>query len=237
MADRHLGLRQAVVEAAAFLVKSGAMSLSHHGNFSARVPDTGTFVLTGGGTFDNMTPDQLALVDLDGNLVAGELDPANAEIVQMHACVYRQRPEAGSVVHTHSPWSTSFALAGKPIEPVYEAMVRFGMSDGVPLARYGPRGSAESIDNIVQALNSARQIRSILLENHGLLAFAPDPLFASRTVLAMEEAAQMSIGAMPLGGPKVIPAHLRQATNERAHQFAEHGAIHAGEHAGAAHHH
>jgi L-fuculose-phosphate aldolase len=227
MADRQLGLRQAVVEAARFLVESGAMSLSHHGNFSARVPNTGTFLLTGGGTFDDMTPDQLALLDLDGKLIDGELNPAAAEIVQMHACVYREREEAGSVVHTHSPWSTSFALAGKPIEPVYEAMVRFGMSDGVPLARYGPRGSPQAIQNIVTALNSARQIRSVLLEHHGLLAFGPDPLLASRTVLAMEEAAQMSIGAMALGGPKVIPAELRQATNERAREFHERGSVRA----------
>jgi L-fuculose-phosphate aldolase len=227
MADRHLGLRKAVVEAARFLVDSGAMSLSHHGNFSVRVPDAGMFLLTGGGTFDDMTPDQLALLDLDGKLIDGELNPAAAEIVQMHACVYRERDEAGAVVHTHSPWSTSFALAGKPIEPVYEAMVRFGMSDGVPLARYGPRGSPQAIQNIVTALNSARQIRSVLLEHHGLLAFAADPLLTSRTVLAMEEAAQMSIGAMALGGPKVIPANLRQATNERAREFHERGSVRA----------
>lgn len=227
MADQYPELRRAVVDAAAFLVARGAMSLSHHGNFSVRVPDTGTFLLTGGGTFDRLTPDQLALVDFDGTLIAGELNAANAEIVQMHACVYRERPEAGSVVHTHSPWSTSFALAGKPIEPVYEAMVRFGMSDGVPLARYGPRGSPEAITNIVSALNRARRIRSVLLENHGLLAFAPNPMQASGTVLAMEEAAQMSIGAMALGGPKVIPAELREVTTERAHQFADQGTIRA----------
>lgn len=225
MADRYVGLRQAVVDAAAFLIQSGVMSLSHHGNYSVRVPNTGAFLLTGGGSFDNLTPDQLALVDLDGTLISGELNAANAEIVQMHACVYRERPEAGSVVHTHSPWSTSFALAGKPIEPVYEALVRFGMADGVPVAGYGPRGSPEAIENIVGALNSAAQIRSVLLEHHGLLAFGPNPLLAARTVLIMEEAAQMSIGAMALGGPKLIPAELRQATRERARHFSERGTI------------
>ncbi len=225
MSDRHLGLRQAVVDAAAYLVSSGAMSLSHHGNYSVRVPDTGTFLLTGGGTFDNMTPDQLALVDFDGNLVEGELDAANAEIVHMHACVYKERPEAGSVVHTHSPYSTSFAIAGRPIEPVYEAMVRFGMMDGVPVARYGPRGSPQAINYIVDALRSRERIRSVLLANHGLLAFGPNPAMASRIVLAMEEAAQMSIGAMALGGPQPIPSDLRDATTERARQFADQGKI------------
>jgi L-fuculose-phosphate aldolase len=222
---RHLSLRRQVVDAAAFLVRAGAMSLSHHGNFSIRVPNTGTFLLTGGGTFDDMTPDQLALVDLDGQLVEGELNAANAEIVHMHACVYRERPEAGSVVHTHSPWSTTYAVAGKPIECAYEALVRFGMADGVPIARYGPRGSPQAIANIAVALNSARQIRSVLLENHGLLAFGSDPMLASRSVLVMEEAAQFSLGAMALGGPKPIPADLRAATQERAQHFAEQGTV------------
>jgi L-fuculose-phosphate aldolase len=225
VSDRYLAQRQAVVDAAGFLVSTGAMSLSHHGNFSVRIPNTNTFLLTGGGTFDQMTPDQLALVDLDGNVVDGELDAANAEIVHMHACVYKERPEAGAVVHTHSPYSTSFAIAGRPIEPVYEALVRFGMSDGVPVARYGPRGSPESIGNIVAALKSRQRIRSVLLANHGLLAFGPNPSLAARTVLAMEEAAQMTIGALALGGPQFIPAELREATNERAQQFAERGTI------------
>jgi L-ribulose-5-phosphate 4-epimerase len=225
MSERYVSLRQAVVEAAAFLVHSGAMSLSHHGNFSVRVPDTGTFLLTGGGTFDNMTPDQLALVDLDGHLVEGELNAANAEIVHMHAAVYRERPEAGSVVHTHSPWSTTFAVAGRPIDCVYEPLARFGMGDGVPVARYGPRGSDQAIANIVTALNSARQIRAVLLEHHGLLAFGADPMWASRTVLTMEEAAQMSLAAAAIGGPKIIPPEMREATRERAHQFQERGSI------------
>jgi L-fuculose-phosphate aldolase len=227
MSDQYQSLRQAVVDAAAYLVHSGAMSLSHHGNFSVRVPDTGYFLLTGGGTFDNMVPEQLALVDLDGNLIHGQLDAANAEIVHMHAVVYKERPEAGSVVHTHSPNATAFAIAGRPIECVYEALARFGMDDGVPVAAYGPRGSRQSIDNIAIALNCAPRIRGVLLQNHGLLAFGPNPLGASRTVLAMEEAAQMTLGAILLGGAKPIPHHLREETRERAQHFAQQGTIQA----------
>ena len=227
MSDQHLSLRQAVVDAAAFLVEAGAMSLSHHGNFSVRIPNTGHFLLTGGGSFDNMTPDQLAVVDLDGNLVHGELDAANAEIVRMHAVVYQERPEAGSVVHTHSPYSTAFAIASRPIECVYEALARFGMDDGVPVAAYGPRGSKQSIDNIAVALNSARQIRSVLLEHHGVLAFGPNPMLASRIVVIMEEAAQMSIAAAAIGGAKLIPRHFREETRERGQQFAQQGTIRA----------
>ena len=174
-----------------------------------------------------MTTDNLALVDLDGNLLDGELNAANAEIVQMHACVYRVRPEAGSVVHTHSPWSTTFAVAGQPIECVYEPLARFGMADGVPVARYGARGSDAAIANIVTALNSAARIRAVLLENHGNLVFGPDPQTAARTVISLEEAAQMSIGAAAIGGAKLIPEELRDVTRERGQQFADRGSVRA----------
>ena len=113
MAINHLTLRQAVVDGANFLVRVGAISMSHHGNFSVRVPNTGTILLTATSSFDNLKPENLALLDLDGRLLEGEINPTNAEIVHMHAIVYKERPETGAVVHTHSTYATSFALASR----------------------------------------------------------------------------------------------------------------------------
>ena len=102
MALKHSELRQAVIDSANFLVRTGAISMSHHGNFSVRVPGTDTILLTASSSFDNLQPENLALLDLDGKLVEGEINPTNAEIVHMHAIVYKQRPDTGAVVHTHS---------------------------------------------------------------------------------------------------------------------------------------
>ncbi|HEU4638424.1 MAG TPA: class II aldolase/adducin family protein, partial [Candidatus Binatia bacterium] len=95
----HLALRQAVVDGANMLVRVGAISMSHHGNFSVRVPNTNTILLTATSSFDSLNPENLALLDLDGRLLEGEINPTNAEIVHMHAVVYKQRPETGAVVH------------------------------------------------------------------------------------------------------------------------------------------
>ncbi len=89
----HLALRQAVVDGANMLVRVGAISMSHHGNFSVRVPNTDTILLTATSSFDSLNPENLALLDLDGRLLEGEINPTNAEIVHMHAVVYKQRPE------------------------------------------------------------------------------------------------------------------------------------------------
>jgi L-fuculose-phosphate aldolase len=216
-------LRQAVVDSANFLVRAGAISMSHHGNFSARVPGTETILLTATSSFDNLKPENLALLDLEGRLLEGEINPTNAEIVHMHAVVYKQRPETGAVVHTHSTYATSFALASRSLGCSYEALVRADMTDGVPLAHYGPRGSAASIDNIAAALKNARNTKAVLLENHGVLAFGADPAAAARANLIIEEAAQMAIYAEVLGGAKAIPAQMLKATVARRDEFARAG--------------
>jgi L-ribulose-5-phosphate 4-epimerase len=223
MAVSHLSLRQAVIDGANMLVRVGAISMSHHGNFSVRVPNTDTILLTATSSFDSLNPENLALLDLDGRLLEGEINPTNAEIVHMHAVVYKQRPETGAVVHTHSTYATSFALASRSIACSYEALVRADMTDGVPLAHYGPRGSAASVDNIAAALSSAANTKAVLLENHGVLAFGADPAAAARANLIVEEAAQMAIFAEVLGGAKEIPAHLLKATVARRDEFARAG--------------
>lgn len=223
MTLNHAALRQAVIDSANFLVRIGAISMSHHGNFSVRVPNTDTILLTATSSFDNLKPENLALLDLDGRLIEGEINPTNAEIVHMHAIVYKERPATGAVVHTHSTYATSFALASRALGCSYEALVRQDMTDGVPLAKYGPRGSSESIANIADALCATKNTKAVLLENHGVLAFGIDPAAAARANLIVEEAAQMAIFAEVLGGAKPIPSELLKATVGRRDEFAREG--------------
>ncbi|MDH3444784.1 MAG: class II aldolase/adducin family protein [Deltaproteobacteria bacterium] len=223
MTSSDLKLRQAVIDSANSLVRAGAISLSHHGNFSVRVPNSDTILLTATSSLDNLKPESMALLDLDGKILEGEISPSNAEIVHMHAVVYKQRPETGAVVHTHSTYATSFALASRSIGCFYEALVRADMTDGVPLALYGPRGSAASVDNIAKALQTARNTKAVLLENHGVLAFGADPAAAARANLIVEESAQMVIYAEVLGGAKAIPPEMLKATVGRKNEFARAG--------------
>lgn len=215
--------RQEVIEAAQQLVRSGIMTKTLHGNLSLRLPDGDAFLLTAGGSLADMRPENVALFRLDGTLVEGTVLPVGAEIVQMHAIVYRLRPEFGGVVHTHSPFATGFAVSGRPIPPAYEAMVRNGLTEGVPVARYGPRGSEESVNNIAAVLRAHQGIRALLLENHGVLAFADSLAGAVRANMTVEESAEIMLYAEQLGGAKPIPAEKIAATMERAASFAAAG--------------
>jgi L-fuculose-phosphate aldolase len=214
-----------LLEACSRLVASGIMTRSYHGNVSVKAPDSDRFLLTSGGSLANLTAGDIALFDADGQLLDGTVQPVGAEIIQMHAIVYKKRREFSSVVHTHSPFATGFAVAGKAIPAAYEALVRFGMNDGVPLAAYGPRGSAQSVDNIASVLTSFDAIKALLLENHGVLAFGDSAADAVRSNMVVEESAEIVLYAEGAGGAKPIPPHMVQAIQQRAAEFARAGSI------------
>ena len=221
--------KQQIIDAADVIIKSGAMSISQHGNISARIPGTDTFLLTSGGSLSNMRPENIALFKLDGTLIEGAVEPSSAEIVDMHGIVYRLRSDVGGAIHTHSPIATSFAVAGQSIPLIYEAQARFNMTDGVPIAAYGPRGSKESVDNIANAIKTYPNIGGVLLANHGVLAFADSAVASARANIIIEEAAILGINARVIGEAQLIPAHMIEVTQQRRDTFAAMGVQRAGD--------
>lgn len=223
MALRDLDVeKEAVLKAIDAIERAGVMGIGQHGNFSALVPGGGAFLLVGG-DMDSVRKDDFVLVDLEGNLLEGNMTAREAEIVHLHTVVYRNRPEAGAAVHVHSTWGTTFAVASRAIPCSYEAMARFDMTDGIPLAKYGPRGSEQSIEYIADALNSAANIRAVLMEHHGILAFGGTPAEAARSVQLVEAAAQLEAQAAVIGGAKPIPREMLTATVQRRDAFEQAG--------------
>ncbi|MGA7670333.1 MAG: class II aldolase/adducin family protein [Nitrolancea sp.] len=212
-----------IIEAGRRLVQGGVLSRSQHGNISVRLSDGNHFVLTGGGTLDNLAPEDLAVLDLEGNLVDGQIGPASNEIIHMHAAVYKKRPDLNSVIHTHSPHITAFALASKPIELSYEALVRFDFTEAIPVAKYGPRGSARSVANIVDVVGP--KTKAVLLENHGLLAFDENIEKVVHSIFILEESAEMILLADAVGGAKPIPSELIGETRDRRTEFEATGTM------------
>lgn len=197
--------RERVVAAIKRITRSGVLSASGHGNFSARLHGD-RMVLTGGGSLRDLGEEHLAVVRLDGEVVKGTLDAGSQEIVVMHTAVYRARPDINAIVHTHSPYVTAFALANTPLPARYEALLRFGQSRAVPVAAWAPRGTDASVANIMHALTDAPGTHAVLLGNHGLLAFGDDAMQAAMLTVAMEEAALCELAAHVVGGAKDLPA-------------------------------
>jgi L-ribulose-5-phosphate 4-epimerase len=221
--DRELA--DQVVDIAARVVASGAISANGHGNVSVRVPGAEEIYFTGGPSLRNHPASMVARVGLDGSLLEGDLPPIQAAVVAMHTAMYADHPDVGCVLHTHSPYATAYAVARRPIGCWVEALAMFGLPEGVPVAGYGPRGSSEAIANIRAA--AIPGVPAVLLANHGVLVFHRTPELAILVGSVVEEAAQAGINAAGLGGPAEIEADLRAAALQRAMTFESRGTVRA----------
>ena len=214
-----------VVEIAQRVVASGAISANGHGNVSVRVPGAQEMYFTAGPSLRNHPVSAVARVGLDGTLLEGELPPIQGAVIAMHTAMYADHRDVGCVLHTHSPFATAYAVARRPIGCWVEALAMFGLAAGVPVAGYGPRGSAEAVANIRAAVIPG--VPAVLLANHGVLVFHRTPELAILVGGVVEEAAQAGINASALGGPVEISPDLRAAALQRAMAFDSQGTVRA----------
>jgi L-fuculose-phosphate aldolase len=214
-----------VVDIAQRVVASGTISANGHGNVSVRVPGAQEMYFTAGPSLRNHPVSAVARVGLDGTLLEGELPPIQGAVVAMHTAMYADHRDVGCVLHTHSPFATAYAVARRPIGCWVEALAMFGLAAGVPVAGYGPRGSAEAVANIRAAVIPG--VPAVLLANHGVLVFHRTPELAILVGGVVEEAAQAGINAGTLGGPVEISPDLRAAALQRAMTFDSQGTVRA----------
>ena len=107
-------LKKTVYEANELLPKLGLVTFTW-GNVSGIDREKGLFVIKPSGVpYEKLRPEDMVVVDLDGHVVEGELNPSSDTMT--HAVLYRAFPSVGGIVHAHSPWAVSFAQAGIPIE-------------------------------------------------------------------------------------------------------------------------
>ncbi len=218
-------LAEQVVDIARRVVASGAISANGHGNVSIRVPGAEEMYFTAGPSLRDHPVSAVVRIGLDGTLLEGDLPPIQGAVVAMHTAMYADQPETGCVLHTHSPYATAYAVARRPIGCWVEALAMFGLPDGVPVARYGPRGSAAAIAGIRSAVLPG--VPAVLLANHGVLVFHRTPELAIMVGGVVEEAAQAGINAAAIGGPVVIQQDLRAAALQRAMTFEQQGTVRA----------
>lgn len=213
-------LREELVQVAHKLFQAGVMFKGEHANLSARLGED-QMVITRGGSIAKLEKEDFAIVNLDGTVVEGHVEPVLAEVIEMHAAVYRERPSVGGVIHNHAPHVTTFAIAHQPIPVVYEPLLRFGITEPIPVVPWAPRGSAESVGGIIEIVKSHPHLPALMLANHGLLAFGKTPLDTAQIVTTLDEAAELILNARLIGGEKPLPDAAFAQVVERMRQFAE----------------
>lgn len=194
MSDQR-GVRLRLVEVARHLASAG-MNPGCSGNLSVRVED-GFLVTPSGMAYDGMHPDDLVFVDAQGHFDSPR--PPSSEW-RLHRDIYAHRPEAGAVVHTHSPFATTLACLRRGI-PAFHYEVAFAGGADIRCAPYATYGTQEISDAALAALEGRR---ACLLANHGAVAIAQD-LEAARDVAEKVEAlARLYCQALQLGEPAIL---------------------------------
>ena len=173
------------------------------GNVSARRPD-GSICLTPSSTpYPDITPDGLAIVDLDGTHLEGG-KPSTEKA--MHLACYRAFPEVGGVVHCHPLHASMFAVARQPIPALIEEVIVYVGGD-VPVAEYRTTGTDDLADEVVSHLHDRG---AVLMANHGMLCVGKSASDALHTALVVEHAAHIVWGAAALGGAVPLPEKVVQ---------------------------
>ena len=188
--------REALVRHYLKLIDSG-LGTGSSGNLSLRV-DSGMLITPTGILAENLSPEQLVTLSLEGEAPDGQLLPSSEW--HMHAAVYRDRPEIQAVVHCHSRYATILACAHRPI-PAIHYMIAVTESDSVPVAPYATFGTTALAESVVSALHGRL---ASLLANHGQLAIGCDLEQAMRVASEVEELAAIYWGSLAIGEGEVL---------------------------------
>ncbi len=180
------------------------------GNVSGRDAKTGLIVIKPSGVvYADLTPEKMVIVDLDGKRIEGKLNPSVD--TPTHLFIYRQRPDVGGVVHTHSTFATAFAAVGKPIPACLTAICdEFG--GPIPVGKFAPIGGEEIGREVVRAIGESP---AILMQNHGVFAIGKDANAAVKAAVMVEDVARTVFYAMQIGKPIAIPREMVAQLHKR----------------------
>ena len=190
-------LKQQVYEANMELPAKGLVTYTW-GNVSGIDRERGLFVIKPSGVeYEKLTPDMLVVVDLNGEKVEGDLNPSSD--TPTHVELYKVFPEVGGIVHTHSPWATSWAQAGRSI-PCYGTTHADYFFGDIPCARALTadeiNGEYEKNTGIVIAETFKDKnpvyVPGVLCTNHGPFSWGADAAEAVHNAVVMEEVAKMA---------------------------------------------
>lgn len=174
------------------------------GNFSMRMPDGAILITPSKRNKGFLQPEDLLAVAADGHVLEGGVPSSE---FPMHRHIYETRPDVQVVLHSHPPFATAFASAGRAVPENYfvEAPLFLGT---VPVTEFAVPGTPDMV-RVIQPYTG--QTNNLLLKNHGALVWDKSPEAAYNRLEVLEAVCRMACYTEVLGGADVIlPAQLEQ---------------------------
>lgn len=173
---------------------------ANDGNLSIKVSDDRVLVTPTGVSKGFMTPEMILLSDMNANTIDNTTEYRLSSEFKMHLQVYRDRPDAGAIVHAHPPFATAFAVCGMGLcdRILPEALLILG---DIPLAPYATPSTQEVPDSVAGMFE---RHDAVLLQNHGALTVGPELMNAYFKLETLEHLAKVDFFARQLGAPRVL---------------------------------
>ncbi|HEY6896468.1 MAG TPA: class II aldolase/adducin family protein [Rhodocyclaceae bacterium] len=204
---------QAEVLATARAMNACGINRGTAGNVSVRCDD-GFIVTPTGMNYAASEVADMVFVGLDGR-VEGHRLPSSEW--RFHRDIYAARPEAGAIVHTHSPFATSLACMAREIPAFHYMVARFG-GDSVRCAGYATFGTQELSDAILVALAGRS---ACLMAHHGMLVFGRDAAHALDMAVELETLAEQYWRVLQLGTPQILSADEMLRVQEKFRDYGK----------------
>ncbi len=202
---KHSKQRKAVINACLAMNRLG-INQGTAGNISIRVRD-GFLITPSGIAYEQMTPEQIVFMRLDGSYV-GDWLPSSEW--RMHLDILTNFPQAGAVVHTHSIYATAVSTLRKDV-PAFHYMIACAGGTNLRCARYATFGTAALSTNMLRAL---RDRRACLLANHGAICWGEDLNKALWLAGEVETLCHQYVAAQQMGEPVVLaPTEMKRVLN------------------------
>src|SRR5271167_2028897 len=186
--------RETVANASRYLAEKGLV-IGTAGNISARQGDLIAVTPTGS-DLGTVTADMITVIDLEGNVVDGDLAPTSE--VPLHTGIYAAT-NALAITHAHAMASTALACCHDELPALHYSCLELG---GVPrTAAYATFGSQELADNVIEALKGRN---AAMMQNHGSVAYGPTMDQAIHNLELLEWLAELYWRASSMGTPHVL---------------------------------
>ena len=190
--------KRQVAEVARKMAELGLVS-GTSGNVSARLPDGLIAITPMGRRCEEVSTDDVVVVDGDLSPVDGDRAPSSESL--LHAAIYEARPDVGGIVHTHAVYSSAAAVAGLGIPPIVDEMV-VALGGEVRVSDYAPPASEAVAQRVCEALGTRD---AALIRNHGAVGVGDSPRSALDASILTERAAKIFVLSSTLGRPGTLP--------------------------------
>ncbi|MGI5918403.1 MAG: class II aldolase/adducin family protein [Christensenellales bacterium] len=197
--------KQAVIDTALTIKEYGLVALAG-GNVSMRLPNGEILVTPSGMYYEIMKPEDILLMDIDGNIKEGVLKPSVDTVALLY--IYKHMPHVNAIIHTHQVYATAVGLIEDKLPAVTTTLSNVTLGE----VNVAPYSSPASLNMGIETVKHIGNRRAVILKHHGVVTVGVNLKEAMYAAIYMEETAKAYLAAKAAG----VPACLTQEQSDHA---------------------